>query len=132
MSSLRTGSRLSHGGAQYVLATDPGQVTYRTVAATGLSPKIFTDSQNTNTSGALTFGLPVGYFTAINFVESQVVRDTNNPALGAFAMVRSYTTSSVTVQVFESKLSGVLLGGTVEGLELGTTAMQINLLVIGV
>ncbi len=132
MSSLRTGSRLAHGAAQYVLSSDPGQVTYRTAALTNLNPKIFTDAQTTNATGALNFGLPTGYFSVIYAVQAQAIRDTANPTLAAFALVRGYNLDVVTVQVFESKTTPILLGGNVEGIELATTAVLVQLMVIGV
>lgn len=132
MTTLRTGSRLAHNGVNYLLDTDPGRVTYRTAAATGLSPKIYTDSKTSDTTGAISFGLPTGYFTTINYVSAVCVRDTVTPGLATFALVRSHTTSSVTVQCFESRTSGILIGGTAEGLELATVALTVQLLVIGV
>lgn len=132
MSTLRTGSKLAHNGINYVLADDPGLHVYRTVSATGLVMKVHTDMQTSNATGAYTFGLPTGYFTTINSVQVSCLRNTADPTLAAFAMVRSFTTSSVIVQCFESKTTGVLLGGSIEGLELATTALNIQLLVIGV
>lgn len=132
MSNVRTGSRLAHNGIQYLLANDPGTVTYRTTALTGLSPKIFTAMVASNATGAVTIGLPTSYFTTVLFAEANCVRDTADPAFGTFAMIRSFTTSQVVVQCFESKNTGILLGGTVEGLELATSSLNIQLLVIGV
>lgn len=132
MSNVRTGSRLAHNGIQYLLANDPGTVTYRTSTQTGLSPKVFTAMVASDATGAVTIGLPTSYFTSILFAEANCVRDTANPALGAFAMIRSFTTSQVVVQCFESKNSGVLIGGFIEGLELATSALNIQLLVIGI
>lgn len=131
MSQIRDGSRASFNGLRYVLENDTGLVQYRTPTITGITPKIFTDVQTTNATGAYTFAIPSGYFTGIGYAAATAVRDTNNPSLAAFAMVRTYTLTSVTVQVFESKLTGVLLGGTIEGLELATGAVTVQLFVIG-
>lgn len=84
----------------------------------------------TNASGAITF--PLTKFVAIYNVQVQAVRDTANPSLAAFAVVRSYSTSQVVVQCFESKGTPVLLlNTTVEGLELATSAMEVHLTVYG-
>lgn len=86
----------------------------------------------TSTSGALTFTLAAGLFpTAIVAVHAQVVRDTAAPASAAFALVRTYTTTSVVVQVFESKTTSIALGGTVEGLEATTSATVVSITVFG-
>lgn len=132
MTSLRTGSRLAHNGVQYLLDSDPGRVTYRTGTATNLSPKIFSTSVSTDASGAVSIGLPTGYFTTINYVSATAIRDTASPTLATFAMVRSYTLSAVAVQCFESKTTGMLIGGVAEGMELTTAAVVVMLMVIGV
>lgn len=125
MSALRTGSRLAHNGVNYSL------LQYRNIA-TVYDPKIYTDSKATDATGAYTFTLPAGYFTALHYTDVTCVRDTNNPAFGTFAMVRSFTTTSVVVQCFESKNTGVLLGGNIEGLEVATSALTVQLFAIGV
>lgn len=132
MSTLRTGSKLAHNGVNYVLADDVGLNVYRTSGATGLVLKLYTDVQTSSTTGALTFALPAGYFTTVNSVQASCIRNTADPTLAAFAMVRSFSTTSVVVQCFESKNTGVLLGGNVEGLELATAALSIHLMVVGV
>jgi hypothetical protein len=132
MSTLRTGSRLAHNGLNYVLANDTGLVTYRTTAATGLTMKVFTTSATSDATGGVTIGLPVGYFTTVHYVDAVCVRDSASPTVATFAMLRSFTTTSVSVQCFESKTTGVLLGGSIEGLELATAALMVQLMVIGV
>lgn len=92
---------------------------------------VWTTTGTTNATGAITFTIPAGAFTTIYTVHADAVRDTANPALGCFAMIRSYSTTAVTVQVFESKNTGVLLGGNIEGLEVATTAVTVLLTVLG-
>ncbi len=131
MTAPRTVTRLTHQGARYVLATDPGQVTFRTAGATNLSPKLYTDFQMTNATGALTFNLPTGYFTTIQAVQAQAMRDTVNPDIAPFALVRTVTLDTVVVQVFEGKSSGVLLGGVISGLKVASGVCQVSLFLIG-
>ncbi len=93
--------------------------------------KLFTTSGTTNTSGGITFGIPVGTFTTVYFAQATAVRNTASAASACFALVRSVTASTVVVQVFESATTGILLGGTVEGLEATTTATTVLLQVVG-
>lgn len=130
MSQLRDASRGGFNGVNYALSTE--LAVYRTATQTGLVPKIYTDALATSATGAVTFGLPASYFTTLNSIQATVVRNTADPALATFAMVRSYTATSVVVQCFESKNTGVLLGGNIEGLELTSAAVVVMLMVIGV
>lgn len=85
----------------------------------------------TSAAGALTFTIPAGMFSSITAVHATAVRDTVSATTACFALVRSYTTSSVVVQVFESKTTGIALGGTAEGLEVTPTATSVCLTVFG-
>lgn len=132
MGQLRTGSRASFNGVRYLLETDPGKLTYRTATQTDLTPKAYTDIKIADaTTGAVTFGLPTGYFTGIGYVDANVVRDSADPRVATFCMIRNWSTSSVTVQCFESKTTPILLGGTIEGLEIATGSFYVTLFVIG-
>lgn len=115
--ALVDGSRRQFKSEPYVIATVPMM--------------IWQVSGTTNATGAITFTIPAGAFTTVYSVTATAVRDTVNPALACFALVRTYTTSSVVVQVFESKNTGVLLGGNIEGLELSTAATTVLLTVFG-
>lgn len=133
MSVRQTGSRLSHSGTRYLLETDPGALIYRNgVSTTNLQQKQWTDSKTTDTNGAVTFTIPTGLFTTIHFIDLSVMRDTANPALGTFITLRSFTLTSASAQCFESKNSGVLVGGFIEGLELATAALVAMIRVTGV
>lgn len=96
--------------------------------ATNAQQLIYTATGTTSTAGALTFTLPAAMFTTITSVQASVVRDSATPATAAFAMVRTFNTSTVVVQVFESRT--IILGGG-EGLEATTTATTVHLAVFG-
>lgn len=126
-------SRPRFNGKQVLLDGDLSLVQYQN----GITPiaafKIYTDSTTTNSSGQVSWNLPNGLFTAIHSVQAQVVRNTADPGLGAFCMIRTYGTGQINGIVFESKTSGVLLGGVVEGLEASPTAgIVVMLMVIGI
>lgn len=93
--------------------------------------KTWTDVALTNSSGAVTFTLPSAYLFTITYAGASVVRDSAAPASATFAMVRSVSATSVIVQVFESKTTGILVGGTVEGLEPAGAGVQVLLHVTG-
>lgn len=94
--------------------------------------RIYSASGTTNTAGQLTFTLPAGFFTAILSVQAQAVRNSTAATQACFAQVLTYNQTSVAVAVFESKTTGVLLGGTVEGLEPTPSATSVLLTVIGI
>ncbi len=95
--------------------------------------KVWATTGTTNAAGALTITVPAGAFTTVLGVTATAVRDTTNPTIACFALVRSYSTSQVVVQVFESKTSAVLLlGANIEGLEATTTATPVLVTIFGV
>lgn len=95
-------------------------------------PKMWTEFKNYPVGGALTFTIPAGYFTNVVFVAAEVLKDTAAPAQATVAVVRSRSNTTVTVQVFESKTTGVLvLNTSVEGMEVAATAGWCQLLVVG-
>ncbi len=93
--------------------------------------RIYTASGTTNTSGLITFAIPAGLFLSVLSVSAQAVRNATAATTACFAQVLSFSQTSVAVAVFESKTSGVLLGGTTEGLEATPTATSVLLTVIG-
>ncbi len=120
-------------GKKVLLENEPGQAVYRHGStATDLRLKVWTDAQVSNATGALTFTPPANYFTAVNSVSVQIVRNTADPTLAAFAMVRSATATAIAVQVFESKTSNTLLLSITEGLEVATSAIPMFITVFGV
>lgn len=94
--------------------------------------RIWTYNGASSATGALTITIPAGAYTTVLNVCATCVRDTNNPQFATFAMVRSFTNTSVVIQCFESKTTGVLLGGSIEGLELATSSLMVNVTVFGV
>ncbi|MET0701658.1 MAG: hypothetical protein ABWY93_18565 [Mycobacterium sp.] len=133
MTNRTTASRLTFGGAKYLLENEPGVTIYRSgVSATNLLMRVWTASAVSSATGAVTFTIPAGTFTTVQFIELTVMRDTADPTLAAFAMLRSFTTTSVVGQVFESKNTGVLLGGFIEGLDVASAAVSVMVKVTGV
>lgn len=114
---IRDASRREFNGRPYLV----GQVAMTVYATNG----------TTNATGALTLTLPAGLFTGIYAVHADTVRNSADPTVACFAQVRSFSTSTVVIQVFESRTSGVLLGGTTEGLELASGAVAVTCTVIG-
>lgn len=110
-----------------------GAIGYRHDGTTGLKVKVYTSTGVTTATGAVSFTLPASYFTVVTYAHCQVVRDTADPKLGAFAMVRTCSAAAVTAQVFESKTSAVLVLNTqVEGLETTAVAgLTVLLLAVG-
>lgn len=86
----------------------------------------------TVSGGGVTFTLPAGYFTTVHIAIPQTVRNTADPTLACWAVVRTQGPSQVVCQVFESKTSGVLIGGTTEGAEVSPAGITVNLLVKGI
>lgn len=99
--------------------------------AANVQGQLYVASGTTSATGAITFAIPAGTFSTVYVVNAQCVRDTVTPGTACFAVVRSFTTTSVVVQVFESKMTNVVLGGSVEGLELSTLATTVHLTVFG-
>lgn len=131
MSVRQTGSRLTYGASRYALESDA--VVYRNGAsATNLLMRVWTDSKATSATGAVTFTIPAATFTTVQFIELTVMRDTADPQFATFCMLRSFTTTTVVAQCFESKQTGVLLGGVIEGLELATSSLIAMVKVTGV
>ncbi len=90
-------------------------------------------SGTTSTTGALTVTIPAGAFTTVLGVSATAVRNTTDPTLACFALVRSYSNTQVVLQVFESRTSAVLLlGVNIEGLETTNTATPVLVTVFGV
>lgn len=101
-------------------------------AISDVALRVWCFSGTTSATGALTVTIPAGAFTTVLGVSATPVRNTADPTLGCFALVRSYTNTQIVIQVFESKTTGILLGGSVEGLELTATATPILLTVFGI
>lgn len=121
-----------YNGKPVVLDNDTRLVTYRAGAVTSINLRVYTAMGSSASNGGFTFSLPAGYFTTIYSAAAHVLRDSTDPAYATFAMVRTISTSSVVVHTFESKNTGVLLGGTVEGLESCGGGQVIQLTVLGV
>ncbi len=93
--------------------------------------RVWFTSGVTSATGALTINLAVNAFTQVLGVQCTPVRNTADPTLACFALVRSYNASQIVIQVFESKTTGMLLGGMAEGMELATSAITVLVTVFG-
>ena len=122
MSNKRFGSWPSYNGKKVLLDGEPGQVVYRNgFSGPDLRLKVWTDSAVTSGTGGINFSMPAGFFSAVHSVNADCLRDSVNPTFGAFAMVRTVTTTSIVVQCFESKTTNTLLLSQAEGLELASS-----------
>lgn len=92
---------------------------------------LYTTSGTTNAAGAVTVPLPPGMFSVVYAAFAVAVRDTTDPALACFALVRSYSATSVVVQVFESAGTTMRANAYFEGLTPATTATTVLLTVFG-
>lgn len=101
-------------------------------AISDVALRVWNFSGTTSTAGALTVTIPAGAFTTVLGVCATAVRNTTDPTQACFALVRSYSATQVVVQVFESKTSGVLIGGVVEGLEATGSAVAVLVTVFGI
>ncbi len=132
MSNQRFGSWPSFNGKKVLLEGEPGQVVFRHgSSATDLRLKVWTQQALTNATGAGTFTLPAGYFSTINSVQAQVVRDTADVALATFCAVRTVSLTTVTVQCFEGALIVTLLLGGNQTIELPQAQILVHLTVFG-
>lgn len=91
----------------------------------------YVTSGTTDSSGTVTFTIPAGTFATVTAAVPAVVRNTSTPSAFAWAFVRSQTATSVVVQVAESKTTGVLIGGTIEGAEAAPAGVTVTLVVYG-
>ncbi len=79
--------------------------------------RIFTITVASTNTGAVTANIPAGLFTGILAAVATPIRNTTDPTLACFAMIRSVSPTQILAQVWESKTTGMLLGGVAEGLE---------------
>lgn len=93
--------------------------------------QLYTTSGTTGATGAVSFTLPAGMFTVVYGAHATVVRDSADPTLAAFAVVRSFTASTVMVQVFESAGTVMKANAVAEGLAVTTTPTTVLLTVFG-
>lgn len=93
--------------------------------------KTWSGEQSTNASGIATFALPAGYFTTVHVAHATPLRNTAAPGSFCFGFVVSRSATSVVVQVAESKQTGVLVGGVIEGLEASPAGIAVMLTVHG-
>lgn len=132
MSNRRSASWPEFNGQKVVLTNDVRLTAFQAGATPGLAMKVYAVTAASSASGQLSLTLPAGYFTTVYGVCPTVVRDTNAPASATFAAVRTFSNTAIVIQCFESKSTGVVLGGNVEGLEACATAITINVVVFGV
>jgi len=70
-------------------------------------------------------------FSTVATVIPVVIRNITNNTQASFATVKSFTNTQAIIVVAESNTSGVLIGGTTEGLEL-VTGVNVHLIIIGI
>lgn len=120
-------ARFDTGTGRFKAADFP----YAYGSATPLAGKELVLTGTTNSSGQVTFTLPT-YFTTVHGAWPTVVRNSASPANACFPQVMTLSTTSVLVQVFESKNTGVLIGGVIEGLEASGAGITVTVSVKGV
>lgn len=97
----------------------------------GLPLKVWTGTFVSDALGAVSATLPAGAFTAIVSVTVIPNRDTAAPLSSCFAMLRTWSLTTVTAQVFESRITSVLLGGSIEGIQAATAPTSVMITVFG-
>ncbi len=93
--------------------------------------KVWSGVGTTSATGEVTFTLPTSYFAEVHTAQATVFRNTTNITEYAFAFVRSLSTTSLVVRVGESKTTGVLIGGTIEGAEATGAGITVHASVFG-
>jgi hypothetical protein len=94
--------------------------------------QLYTTSATTDTTGSAIIALPAGLFSVVYAAFATAVRDNPDPTAACFALVRSYSATSVVVQIFESHTTtGIKSGGSAEGLEATASATTVLLTVFG-
>lgn len=85
----------------------------------------------TTTTTSHTIDYSAYVFTNVMAVVPIVVKNIANVTTVCFPILKSFTNTQAVVAVAESNTDGVLLGGTVEGLEL-VSNINVTLLIIGI
>ncbi|HET8687910.1 MAG TPA: hypothetical protein VFM18_14810, partial [Methanosarcina sp.] len=86
------------------------------------SPKVWIGSVTTNSSGAATVTYSSAGFSSITSVQLTALRNGADVTTAPLAsIVGTPTTTSCNILTVESKNTGVLLGGNVEGLEISAS-----------
>lgn len=86
--------------------------------------------ENTNSTISQTVDITAYGFTNIISVSIQCEHNMSNASQAVFGIIKSYTNTSIVYSVAKSKTTGVLIGGSVEGLEL-TTGILNHITIIG-
>ncbi len=103
-----------------ILVTDPGRFLFRTyfVRQTGSVKYSKEHLDFATTSGnSVTFNISAAGFTTVGNVQATAFSNGATVTTAPIAVVTAKSTTSITVSLFESKNTGVLIGGNVEGLE---------------
>jgi hypothetical protein len=114
------------------LSNNPLALTVATPSGAVLGPKMFTGAATTDSTGSVTFTWPTGFFTSILSAQATVERNTTDVTRASFCWVSEWNMTRAIVRVAESKTSGVLLGGSIEGIELAGAGILVHAMVIGV
>ena len=103
-----------------ILVGDPGRYLFRTyfVRQTGSVKYAKEHLDFATTSGnSVTFNISAAGFTTVGNVQATAFLNGATVTTAPIAVVTAKSTTSITVSLFESKNTGVLIGGNVEGLE---------------
>ncbi len=95
---------------------------------------LWSDRGVTGSNGRVVFSVPLAtaWFQNPPHYQVSAHRDSTATTAACFAQIISRVDGSLTVQVWESRTSGVLIGGTVEGLEPAGAGVTVDLLIVGV
>lgn len=85
----------------------------------------------TTTNITETVDLSIWGLSQIIAVMPIVEKDIANRTEACFAVLRSFSNTQCTISIAESNTSGVLIGGTTEGLEL-ISGVKVHLIIIGI
>ena len=103
-----------------ILVTNPGRYLFRTyfVRQTGSVKYSKEHLDFATTSGnSVTFNISSAGFTTVGNVQASAYLSGATVTNAPIAIVTAKSTTSITVSLFESKNTGVLIGGNIEGLE---------------
>lgn len=93
--------------------------------------KAWIGTDTTDANGAWSVDISSASFS--NIIAAQVTPQRNSANIGSIplASIETFSTSLVTGYVVESKLTGVLLGGSIEGLEFAPSGVLVSIVVWG-
>jgi hypothetical protein len=102
-----------------ILVGDPGRFLFRTyfIRQTGTKYSKEFKAMQTTSSNSVVFDIsPAGFSSIVDF-DCKAFLNGAGVTTAPIAIVTAKSTTSITVSLFQSKTTGVLIGGTIEGLE---------------